>query len=125
MRRDEHDPFGEKKIPCDVRLKDYTWNFNRCCRCCCCFFCCLFCLRVKQIEATFGNHETGQEQVQPQQLLMLLLPPLPSPELARHVRIIRRLKSKSTTGAASSRASSGNCTISHVTRDTSHVIRHT
>jgi hypothetical protein len=29
VRRDEHDPFGEKKIPCDVRLKDYTWEFNR------------------------------------------------------------------------------------------------
>jgi hypothetical protein len=57
VRRDEHDPFGEKKIPCDVRLKDYSWKLNK----------------VKKTEGTFGNHETGHEEV----LLLLLL--LPSP----------------------------------------------
>ncbi len=54
MRRDEHDPFGEKKIPCDVRLKDYSWKLNK----------------VKKTEGTFGNHETGHEEV----LLLQLLP---------------------------------------------------
>jgi hypothetical protein len=53
VRRDEHDPFGEKKIPCDVRLKDYSWRFNK----------------TKKTEGTYGNHETGQEEV----LLLLLL----------------------------------------------------
>jgi hypothetical protein len=59
VRRDEHDPFGEKKIPCDVRLKDYSWKLNK----------------VKKTEGTFGNHETGHEEV----LLLLLLPPPPTP----------------------------------------------
>lgn len=64
MRRDEHDPFGEKKIPCDVRLKDYSWNLNK----------------VKQTEGTFGNHETGHEEV-----LLLLPTPVHSTPTSRRL----------------------------------------
>jgi hypothetical protein len=71
VRRDEHDPFGEKKIPCDVRLKDYSWKLNK----------------VKKTEGTFGNHETGHEEV----LLQLLPTPMHStPTTCRWTWRLRR-----------------------------------